>query len=134
MWKPYQERNGRLPDFLVEYRYLTPEEGGRKNTPFQGYRSDLHYDGEDIHKNGIHCVWPEFLNGDGSIKSETSDHVSVSGMAYMWILCFDDMWEFHARNALPGRRCWFMEGSRKVAEAKIIEQIALVHKIECSKS
>lgn len=134
MWKPYQERNGRLPDFLVEYRFFTPEEGDRHSTPFQGYRSDLHYEGEDINEEGIYCIWPEFLNEDGSVISEENECVPESGKAYMWILFFNEMWEYHTKNAKPGRKCWFMEGSRKVAEASIIEQIALVHEIEKSKS
>ncbi len=134
MWKPYQEKRGRLPDFLVEYRFLTPEEGGKTTTPFQGYRSDLHYEGEDLKKDGMYCIWPEFLNGDGSVKIEENEHVAESGKAYMWILFFDEMWEYHAKNARPGRKCWFMEGSRKVAEATIIEQIALTHNIKSIKS
>jgi len=134
MWEPYQERNGRLPDFLVEYRFFTPEEGGRQKTPFQGYRSDLHYEGEDINENGIYCIWPEFLNEDDSVKTEENEHVPKSGKAYMWILFFEEMWEYHAKNTKPGRKCWFMEGSRKVAEATIIEQIALVHQVENTKS
>lgn len=134
MWKPYQERNGRLPDFLVEYRFFTPDEGGRQLTPFQGYRSDLHYEGEDINKEGIYCIWPEFLNEDGNVMFEENECVPESGKAYMWILFFDEMWEYHAKNATPGRKFWFMEGARKVAVATIIEQIALVHDIEKSKS
>ena len=129
MWTPYQERNNRLPDFLVQYRFLKPEEGGRNTPPYQGYRSDLHYDGEDLNEQGIYCVWPEFLNNDGSIFLEDSTPVPEEGKAYMWILFFDEMWEYHSKNAFPGRKIWFMEGSRKVAEATIIEQIALTHQI-----
>ena len=134
MWVPYQDRNGRLPDFLVEYRFYTPEEGGRQMRPFQGYRSDLHYDGEDINEDGIYCIWPEFLNQDGSVIKKENVQVPEFGSAYMWILFFDEMWEYHAKNAKPGRKCWFMEGPRKVAEAKVIEQIALIHHIEQVKS
>lgn len=42
----------------------------------------------------------------------------------MWILRFDRTSDYRRKRALPGRRNWFMEGSRKVAEATIIEQIA----------
>ncbi|BFM49018.1 hypothetical protein [Marinomonas sp. THO17] len=134
MWEPYQKRNGRLPDFLVEYRFFTQEEGGRKSRPFQGYRSDLHYDGEDINEQGIYCIWPEFLNEDGDVITDENVHIPRSGKAYMWILFFDEMWEYHSKNAKPGRKCWFMEGSRKVAEAIIIEQIALTHYVKTTKS
>ncbi len=134
MWVPYQDKSGRLPDFLVEYRFYTPSEGGRQMRPFQGYRSDLHYDGEDINQKGIYCVWPEFLNEDGAIIKEDNIQVPESGTAYMWILFFDEMWSYHAKNAVPERKCWFMEGARKVAEAKIIEQIGLIHHIEQTKN
>ena len=134
MWKTYQEKFGRMPDFLGEYRFFTPEEGGRQATPFQGYRSDIHYEGEDITKDGIYCIWPEFLNENGSIKLDEKDRVPESGKAYMWILFFDEMWKYHAINAKPGRKCWFMEGARKVAEATIIEQISLVHNIESAEN
>ncbi|HAJ72328.1 MAG TPA: hypothetical protein DCO68_09655 [Methylophilaceae bacterium] len=127
MWIPYQERNKRLPDFLVEYRFLKPEDGGRAGPPYQGYRSDLHYEGEDINKQGLYCVWPEFLDENGAIIREENVIVPEHGKAYMWILFFEEMWEYHAKNAVPGRKCWFMEGSRKVAEVNIIEQISLTH-------
>lgn len=129
MWIPYQERNKRRPDFLVEYRFLKPEEGGRVTLPYQGYRSDLHYDGEDINKEGIYCIWPEFLTKDGSIFLDENTAIPEQGKAFMWILFFDEMWEYHSKNAIPGRKCWFMEGPKKVAEATIIEQIALTHQI-----
>jgi hypothetical protein len=130
MWIPYQESNKRLPDFLVEYRFYEPEKGGRQTLPFQGYRSDLHYEGEDIEKDGIYCIWPEFLNTDGSVIKDDDTCIPNEGKAYMWILFFDEMWKYHAKKAEPGRKCWFVEGSRKVAEAKIIERISLVHHIE----
>ena len=129
MWTPYQERHNRLPDFLVEYCFIKPEEGGREKLPYQGYRSDLHYDGEDINEQGIYCVWPEFLKEDGSIFLEENLPVPEKGKAYMWILFFEEMWKYHAKRAIPGRKIWFMEGPRKVAEATIIEQIALTHQI-----
>ena len=130
MRKTYEQIRGRKPDFLVEYRILTHEEGGRMQRPFQGYRSDLHYEGEDIQKDGIYMIHPEFLNPDGSVMLDDDVMVPWTGKAYMWIMCFDEMWDYHAHNAIPGRRCWFMEGSKKVAEATIIEQIGLTHQID----
>lgn len=134
MWRPYKELRGRCPDFLVEYRFFSPEEGGRQKRPYQGYRSDLHYDGEDLQKQGLYCVWPEFLNEDGTVKMEVDEMVPQCGKAYMWILFFEHMWKYHAKHAQPGRLCWFMEGSRKVAEARIIEQISLIHSMPTNKS
>jgi hypothetical protein len=125
MWTPYQQRNRREPDFKVQYRFIPHAEGGRVQVPYQGYRSDLHYDGEDMEKDGIYMIWPEFLRPDGSVMLEEEVLVPSEGEAFMWILLFDKMRDYHKRRAIAGRRCWFMEGSRKVAEARITEQIGL---------
>lgn len=130
MWTPYQERNKRLPDFLVEYRFIKPENGGRAQPPYQGYRSDLQYEEENRKKQNMYCIWPEFLDGNGEVIRDENLIVPEQGKAFMWILFFDDMWKYHAKNAVPGRKCWFMEGSRKVAEATVIEQISLTHVIQ----
>jgi hypothetical protein len=120
-WTPVEKINNRKPDFKVRYRFFSHDEGGRIQTPYQGYRSDLHYEGEDIKTHGIYMVWPEFLNADGSVLLERETNVSASGEANMWILCYDKMKEYHRAEAIPGRKCWFMEGARKVAEANGIK-------------
>ena len=125
MWTPYPERNGRRPDFRVSYRFIPHDNGGRVQRPYQGYRSDFLYEGEDPQTDGIYMIWPEFLNPDGSVMLEDQTMVPESGEAYMWILYYDRMHDYHSERATPGRRGWFMEGSRKVAEATILEQIAL---------
>ncbi len=125
MWTPYEIRNGRKPDFKVRYRFIPYAEGGRVQVPYQGYRSDFHYEGEDMQVDGIYMIWPEFLCPDGSVMLEPETLVPESGEAYMWILLFDRMRDYHRERAVRGRRGWFMEGSRKVAEATIIEQIGL---------
>ena len=125
MWTPYEQQTKRKPDFKVRYRFIPHAEGGRVQVPYQGYRSDLHYEGEDMNKDGIYMIWPEFLNSDGSVMLEEETLVSREGEAFMWILLFDRMKEYHKARATAGRRCWFMEGPRKVAEAYIIEQIGL---------
>jgi hypothetical protein len=124
MRKTYQENMNRLPDFKVRYRFIPHADGGRLQTPYQGYRSDLHYEGEDIQKDGIYMIWPEFLNSDGSVILEDKAHVPASGEAFMWIVN-DEMRAYHSSAAKVGRRCWFMEGPRKVAEAIIVERLRL---------
>lgn len=130
MWTPYESIRNRKPDFLVEYRFIPYEDGGRVQRPSQGYRSDLHYDGEDIQKDGLHMVYPEFLNTDGSVILDMEEMVPWTGRAYMWILFFEKRWHHHRKLALPGKRCWFMEGPKKVAEATVIDQIGLAHHID----
>jgi hypothetical protein len=78
-----------------------------------------------MEKDGIYMIWPEFLRPDGSVMLEEEVLVPSEGEAFMWILLFDKMRDYHKRRAIAGRRCWFMEGSRKVAEARITEQIGL---------
>ena len=129
MWTPYEKRSGLKPDFLVSYRFIQHSEGGRVQVPYQGYRTDLHYEGEDTETGGIYMVHPEFLRPDGSVILEDETLVPDSGFAYIWILLFDRVWDHHRRRAVPGHKCWFMEGSRKVAEATVIEQIGLSHQI-----
>ena len=79
--------------------------------------------------DGIYIIWPEFLNPDGSVMLEDQAMVPESGEAFMWILYYDRMHDHHRERSLPGRRGWFMEGQRKVAEATILEQIALAEPI-----
>ena len=78
-----------------------------------------------MNKDGIYMIWPEFLKADGSVMIEDEVMVPQEGEAFMWILMFDQMREYHKKRATVGRRCWFMEGSRKVAEAYITERIGL---------
>ena len=125
MWKTYQERIKRPPDFKVQYRFIPYEDGGRVQVPYQGYRSDFHYEGENIDEDGLHMIHPEFLNEDGTIMMQEEKMVLSSGEAYMWILSFDTMKEYHRERAVPGQLGWFMEGRRRVAEARILEQIGL---------
>lgn len=52
MWIPYEEIRSHPPDFRVKYRFYSKNQGGRKSTPFQGYRSDFAYDGDDTSITG----------------------------------------------------------------------------------
>jgi hypothetical protein len=58
-----ETRPKRQPDFEVTMTFLTAEEGGRKMRPFQGYRSDVAFPGD----NALHMIHPTFLNEDGSL-------------------------------------------------------------------
>ena len=50
----YAELRGHPPDFEVRYRFFTVEEGGRAvGAPWQHYRCDWAYDGDDISVNGL---------------------------------------------------------------------------------
>lgn len=130
-WQPYTLQLRRLPDFLVSYRFYSTAEGGRRALPYQGYRSDLRYEqnhsenGQDY--DGNYMVWPEFLTENGVLIEEAQTEVPVSGHAYMWVINYHVYRGIHRKLAVPGARCWFMEGSRRVAEAEVVEQIGLIH-------
>jgi len=115
---PYAETRDRQPDFRVKYRFLKPEEGGRKNLsiqgylPHQGYKSDLFYDDDDIKQDGIYMVHPEFLDSSLNVITDDSSLVPKSGFADMWILIDETRHTVHRQKATVGRKCFFMEGSK----------------------
>jgi hypothetical protein len=114
------------PDFEVRYRFFTPDEGGRQTgPPHQGsYRSDWAYDGDDISRTGIHMIWPEFIDDHGAILSPDAQ-VRVAGHARMWIVSPGMRTQVHQARIREGVRGYFMEGSRRVAEAVVTRIVAL---------
>jgi hypothetical protein len=74
------------PDFEVRYRFLSPEEGGRRTgLPLQGYKCDWAYGNDNIEKTGIWMIWPEFKDADGNIIPY-GEHALAQGNASMYIL------------------------------------------------
>jgi len=70
----YAELRGHPADFEVRYRIIfTAEEGGRiTGPPWQHYRCDWAYDGDDISQTGIFMIHPEFMLPDSSVFPEGS--------------------------------------------------------------
>jgi hypothetical protein len=121
----YANSSGKLPDFEVSYRFLTLAEGGRRSgTPYQHYRCDWSYEGDNIAETGIYMIWPEFLAVDGSIFPNDIP-VPTSGIATMWIVSPEMRHQVHCQRIKLGIKGYFMEGRRKVAEAIITEVIGL---------
>jgi hypothetical protein len=114
----------REPDFEVSYRFFSEAEGGRKNPPFQGYRSDWAYEGADISKEGIFMIWPEFLDSEGRVLSENV-HAPETGRATMWIVVREMIEKMHGARIKVGTKGFFMEGGRRVAEATVTRIIGL---------
>lgn len=118
--QPYNERLGHPHDFVVEYRFLTAEEGGRRSVPpFQGIRSDFSYQ----HDDKVYMIWPEFLDDKGELILETDKRVPSSGTARMWIIN-DQMRAFHQKNIKVGLTGYFIEGG-KSAICTVIEIVGL---------
>ncbi len=72
-------------------------------------------------------VWPEFLTRRGTVIEQIGRPVPRVGTAFMWICHLERYKDIHCRLALPGAKCWFMEGGQKVADCVVIEQIGLIH-------
>ncbi|MFH6997895.1 hypothetical protein ACHRVZ_08175 [Flavobacterium sp. FlaQc-57] len=121
---PYEKIRNRECDFIVEYRFFSVEEGGRKTgNPIQGYRSDFMYsDDENIKK--LWMIWPEFLDNENNIILDKSIRVSTSGKAKMWVINEINQ-EFHRERIKVGLKGFFMEGPHKVAECKVIQIVNL---------
>ncbi|MPR33763.1 hypothetical protein [Salmonirosea aquatica] len=120
MHQPYEERLGRSHDFTVAYRFYTPEEGGRWNPVYQGYRSDFDYDQEIPENKGIYMIWPEFEDEDGFVITESETPVLAKGTARMWIISAHTK-PLHQKYVKVGTKGYFMEGNKRVAECKIIK-------------
>jgi hypothetical protein len=121
----YAEKIKRLPDFEVSYRFFSEAEGGRKTgTPFQHYRCDWSYEGDDISKTGIFMIWPEFVDSEGRILPDKV-RVPESGKATMWIVSPNMIEQVHGSRVKIGTKGFFMEGARRVAEAVVTRVIGL---------
>jgi hypothetical protein len=119
----YEQIKNRECDFIVQYRFFSEDEGGRKINPGQGYRSDFMY-AEDEKSIKIWMIWPEFLDNENNVILDKSIHVSTFGKAKMWIVTGVNQ-ELHKSRIKIGKKGYFMEGPRKVAECEVIEILRL---------
>lgn len=116
---PYEQARNRDCDFIVQYRFFSPEEGGRSENPTQGYRSDFMCSGDENAKQ-LWMIWPEFLDNENQIILDKSIRVPTSGKAKMWILN-EYLVGLHKGRIKIGLKGFFMEGSHKVAECEVIQ-------------
>jgi hypothetical protein len=125
MHQPYSIRFKHIADFRIEYRFYLIEEGGRQNLPLQGYRSDFWYDKEDdAHIGMVFMIWPEFENELGEIILDDKTFVSPKGTARMWIID-EKRRAYHRDNIKVDMNGYLMEGSRRIAECRVIELLGL---------
>ncbi|CAG5080939.1 hypothetical protein [Parvicella tangerina] len=117
--EPYEKRLGHTHDFVVKYRFFSIEEGGRNNTPMQGYRSDFWYKCDDQKPNQLYMIWPEFLDDKGNLIMNKEIPVPKSGTANMWVIN-PQFRPFHKSKIHEGLVGYFMEGSCKVAICEVI--------------
>jgi hypothetical protein len=120
----YRDRRKSGPDFRVRYQFLSEAEGGRKELPLQHIRSDFLYAGDDPQKDGIWCIWPEFLSTDGVALAEDDRRVPKEGLADMYILN-NDLRAEHALRIRVGTRGYFVEGAKKTATCEVVAILGL---------
>lgn len=120
---PYEYNKKHPCDFIVKYRVLTEEEGGRKAPLYQGYRPDFLY-AEDQVSDGLYCIYPEFLDDKNEVITDLSKSISPIGKAKMWILQ-EKFHEYHKNRLRVGSKGYFMEVSKKIAECEVIELVYL---------
>jgi hypothetical protein len=126
MHKPYQEVLGHPADFRVLYCFYTAAEGGRRNPPGQGYRSDFRYFENWADHHDVFMIWPEFEDERGNvIVDEASFPVPAIGTARMWIINAG-MRKLHRQRIRTGTKGFFMEGTVKVAECEVVEVLGLM--------
>ena len=117
---PLDKKLEHSADFKVEYRFYSKEEGGRDTIPYQGYRSDFWYEHPDHHQMYVFMIWPEFENTNGEVILDDKQSVQSTGIARMWVI--DPLKrKYHLDKIAVGLKGYFMEGSKRVAECKVIE-------------
>jgi|JI8StandDraft_1071087.scaffolds.fasta_scaffold105358_2 hypothetical protein len=117
-----------LRDFRVKYRFFTQAEGGRMNPALQGYRSDWIYaeDYEQYGTGALLCmIWPWAVDEYG-LEYSPHELMPSEGFADMCIL-FAESRPIHRRRIRVGVKGYFVEGSRRVAEAEVVDILYLNH-------
>jgi hypothetical protein len=110
----------------VKYRFHSQQEGGRRNPPFQGYRSDFEYAEKIVEDKGrLYMIWPEFEDEQGDVITDSDLMISVNGTARMWIIN-PEMRSIHKERIQIGTKGYFMEGARRTAECEVIEIAGLL--------
>jgi hypothetical protein len=122
--QPFNILLARNPDFRVNYRLYTAEEGGRYSLPFQGTRFDFWYEHEEHKKGMLFMKWPEFEDECGNVITDKVRQVLESGTALMWIVNKDSI-EYHKGKIKIGTHGFFKEGNTRVGECEVIELINL---------
>lgn len=114
----YYERAGRRPDFVVRYRFLTVDEGGRQGPFLQHTRWDFLFEADAASLDGLAMIWPEAIDRTGAALPE--GEIASAGRAAMFIVN-PERRKFHRARLAAGVRGFFMEGPKRVAECEVEE-------------
>lgn len=118
---PYAEATGRLPDFEVKYEIL-PDIDARFT---QGARCDFLYEGDDPWEDGVHMIWPEFLDDGGDVIVDKTIQPQKEGCATMWIGTHESRIKFHRPRLKVGTKGYWVVGSKKVAKVTVTKILGL---------
>lgn len=118
---PYAETMKKVPDFEVSYEIL-PDIHDRFN---QGARCDFLYEGDHPWEDGIHMIWPEFLDDKGNVILDKTIQPQKKGHATMWILSHDSRVKFHRARLKVGTKGHWVTGSRKIAKVTVTKILGL---------
>ncbi len=116
--KPYGKFEGEKPDFIIRYEWILKAKETSTNI-YQGIRSDFLYEDDDPSVDGVHMIWPEFLDGEGSVIAETDKMISVSGCANMWIV-MEERRLYHSQRIQVGTKGYLVAGSTKLASVVVV--------------
>lgn len=118
----YEQLRKHKADFIVAYRMVAPEDGGREVT-YQHLRCDFLYEEDDPQIDGMFMSHPEFLDGNGRPLSKDNP-IPLEGRAAMWIL-IREMRRFHQTRIELGAKGFFMEGHRRLGAVEVLEIVGL---------
>ena len=121
--KPYKNLFRHQEDFKVSYKFRSEDNGGRKVLPNQGIRFDFYYEHENHEIKGYFMIYPEFEDANGNLITQGS--VLRQGVARMWILN-PKLRAYHQERIQKGRRGYFLEGHKRVADCEVIEIVDLM--------
>lgn len=118
---PYAESSGNLPDFEVEYEFYPDIKA--KFT--QGARCDFLYEGDHPYEDGVHMIWPEFLDDEGNVILDKAIQPKKKGQATMWIGMHESRVNFHRSRLKIGTKGYWVVGSKKLAKVTVTKILGL---------
>jgi len=121
-FESYEKRFGRKCDFIVEYDFILDQED-YVVTLSQGMRSDFCYE-KDYRPGPVYMIWPEFESENGEVIDDTEVEVSDHGRARMWVM-LEEQRPMHKDRLTLGLKGYFVAGSHKIVEAKVVEIVSL---------
>jgi hypothetical protein len=87
------------------------------SAPRQHTRWDFMYAGDNIQRDGLSMIWPEFLSANGDVLPE--GEVPLEGNADMFIFA-EERVPYHMSRIRIGTKGHFMEGPNRIADCEVI--------------